>query len=329
MRVRKYVIWTFVFLLAGGLCLQQVRADVTVKRKTKVEMKGPAAMFMQMLGKGLQEQMEISYIKGDMARTESEGEITLTDLKNKRLIKLYPATKTYRVLTFDALKGMMERAPEDLAKDERAREEAAKWDVQVDVKRTGKKARILGFQAEEIQFTITVKRKGVALEDSGGMIIRASQWLAKDVPGAKEAVAFQKRMAEAMGIDLSTSGMGDMIQALGRNYPQLSEGARTLVKELARAEGFPLKTVMTYEVVPGKEQKEEMEKSREKMPDLSKLSKMLGGFGKKLARQQKEMAEGSNVLMEFVTEVIDLSTKSLDPSLFRIPAGYKEETAEY
>ena len=309
------------------------RADVKMVSRTSTKMMGMAGALISMMGRSPMQQEAISYIKGDYSRTETENQITIIDLAKEQFIFLNPRDKTYTLMNFDQLKQQIESTVGEMQQKEaevekKQEEQLKKWEVLVDTKRPGKTLKILGIPAEELILTLTIKRQGVALEDSGGMVITTEQWLAKEHPGMKEIEAFNKKLAEKFGAELFAQEMNkQMFGPLMGRYPQLAEGLKKLAEETQKIGRVQLRSVTRIALVPPKSQAGE-KGQEEEMPDLSKLGKMFGGFGKKLAKQAAAPKGGKNVLMETTQEVVEISTKPVDASLFKIPADYKEAKME-
>ena len=323
-----------VILLAAALALPAARADVKMVSKTSTRMMGVAGTLMNMMGKGGMEQEEIIYIKGNYSRTESGNQVTIIDLSKERFLFLNPQEKTYRIMTFNQLKEQMKTQLGKLEEqkgeaEKESGEEAKKWEVLVETDRPGETQTILGVPAEKLVIKITIKRKGAALADSGGMVITVDQWLAKKHPGMEEVEAFNKKMAEKLGADLFAEEAGrTMYGPLMAQYPQLGEGLKKLAEEMKKVGKVQLRSVTRIALIPPKGAAGEKQKEEE-TPDLSKLSKMFGRFGKKLARKAAPPRGEKNELMETTQEVVQISTRPLDAGLFKIPADYKEAKTGY
>ncbi len=325
---RRWIRWLVLAVFAGMIPLTGLTADVRIERQTQSKMMGVIGVFANMMGGQNAPKVQVSYIKGDYSRSESDGHATIIDLKKKRFILLDTRAKTYRVIPFEDMKKQIESAQQELEKSseklEKKQEEALKrWEVLVETERPGKEQTIAGIPAEELVLKVTVKRKGAALADSGGLVITAEQWLAKEHPGLKEVEEFGKRLERELGetVDLEQMKAG-FFAILAQRYPQITEGMKKLQEEVRKTGKVVLRTVTRIEAVAPKSGGEE-ESSSGQMPDLSKLSKMFGQLGKNMVEPEEEK-EGVTPLMEITEEVKSISTQPLDDALFKIPADFKE-----
>jgi hypothetical protein len=193
-----------------ALCSAVVRADVTIVQTTTME-GGMAAM-----GGATMSPKITNRIKGMKARSDME---------------LRHDQKTAQVLSGAA--AATTTAP------------AATTTVKLDssVTPTGKSQVIDGIKCEEYAFTTTMalgEMTGQQMPPDAAemlkdlsMVMKGSVWVAKDVPGAGEYIAFQKAMAKA---DMASSAM----KVSGVNIP----GMDKMMKAMAGIDGMAYMTVM-------------------------------------------------------------------------------------
>ena len=198
------------------VCTAAVHADVTVVQTTTIE-GGMAAMAGQSMSP-----KTTSRIKGKKARNDIDAQMlqmsTIADLDANQVILLRPDQKTAQVIT-SANAASAGKAAAGLAIDSL-------------VKPTGKSQVIDGIKCDEYTFTLSMNMGEMnpggqmpadALEAMKGvkMNMSGSLWVAKDVPGAGEYIAFQKAAAST---DLSSvmsgasgmmPGMDKMMKAMG------------------------------------------------------------------------------------------------------------------
>src|SRR5579872_1003855 len=106
---------------------------------------------------------------------EQTGQII--DLGEEKIYDLDLKKKTYRVTTFDELRRRMEEARKKAEEDARkeggkeagkpapaSQEKPKEMEIDVDVKNTGAKKTINGFDTREMVVTITVREKGKTVE---------------------------------------------------------------------------------------------------------------------------------------------------------------------
>ncbi|HEX4568507.1 MAG TPA: hypothetical protein VH138_17870 [Vicinamibacterales bacterium] len=206
-------------LTVFAVCTAAVHADVTVVQTTTIE-GGMAAMAGQSMSP-----KTTSRIKGKKARSDIDAQMlqmsTIADLDANQVILLRPDQKTAQVIT-----------PSNGASAGTAAAAAAAPAIDSSVKPTGKSQVIDGIKCDEYTFTLSMNMGEMnpggqmppdALEAMKGvkMNMSGSLWVAKDVPGAGEYIAFQKAAAST---DLSSimsgasgmmPGMAKMMKAMG------------------------------------------------------------------------------------------------------------------
>ena len=207
---------------------------------------------------------------------------------------------------------------------------AATGDVnaKVDVKETGQKKVINGYNASELVMTIQMDSPAEA--QMGKMQMEMDMWLSSDPPGAKEMRAFyQKNMSRFPWAAMSggdSAGNASMRAAMAEMQRKLAEMNGVNVMEMmkmkaAGAGGAPVIPQMTPE---------QMAQMKAAMARLQAQ----GGPG--AAQAQQAMARmqamqgggapgaGSGSLMEMTMESTEFSTNSIPDSVFAIPAGYQK-----
>ena len=71
-------------------------------------------------------------------------------------------------------------------------------EIDFDVKNTGEKKTINGFDTHEVVMTITVREKGKTLEEAGGMVLTSDMWLTPKIAAMKEIADFDQRYAQQL-----------------------------------------------------------------------------------------------------------------------------------
>ena len=203
-------------LAVFAVCTAAVHADVTIVQTTTIE-GGMAAMAGQTMSP-----KTTSRIKGKKARTDIDAPMiqvaTIADLDANQVVVLRRDQKTAQILTAASAGSAMKTAMP--APD-------------TTMKPTGKSQTIDGLKCDEYTFTVALNMGEMnpggqmppeALEAMKGvkMIMAGSLWLAKDVPGASEYMAYQKAEAStalasvisgASGMQMP--GMDKMMTAIG------------------------------------------------------------------------------------------------------------------
>jgi hypothetical protein len=222
-------------LVAFAVCTAVVRADVTVVQTTTVE-GGMAAMAPG----SVPSPVMTTRVKGMRSRTELEAGpmsvITIADLIAKQVIVLRPEQKTATIASSPSAvaTGVPAAPPVTLA-------------VDGSVKPTGKSQVIDGIKCDEYTFTTTMDLSAMsggqmppeaaAMMQGVKMNMTGSMWVAKDVPGAADYIAFQMESA--------TSYMASAAAAAsGVNIP----GMDKIMKAMGSLDGMAYLTEMTMTV---------------------------------------------------------------------------------
>ena len=114
---------------------------------------------------------------------ETNGQIV--DLREEKIYDLDMKKKTYQVTTFDELRRQLKEAQEKAQSDaEKARAEQPQqeqqpqqkpdkeFEVDFDVKETGQKKSVAGYDTRQVVMTVTVREKGRTLEERAGSCSR-------------------------------------------------------------------------------------------------------------------------------------------------------------
>ena len=326
----KKIIKIFLPIIILTFLTSSILADVTVKQKMKFKFHGTMGSLINAFSSAGNDQKTKTFIKGNFSRMEEKDKITIIDLEKGQIITINKKKKEYSVLTFEEMKKKMQENAE-MFKSQRMEDEEIKdtedkardYEVLFDINRTGESKKINGLQTEQIIMVITIKQMGVALEDSGGMVITADQWLAADIPGYDEMQTFQKKMIEKMDYPYSGKGMAEGITSMLLQYPQLKEGMEKLNKEMEKTGKVPVKSITTVEVIKSKQQMAETGGEDPEISELPSAKKIFGGLAKKLAK--KKMASGNrSTLIDISSEIEKVETKTIDPKMYEIPKKLKK-----
>ena len=222
----KKAIAVAVFL---SLALVSVSADVTLVQKTTME--GPAAGMVQpgqlptitMRIKGMKSRNEIVM----MGQTVT----AIADLAQKQVVLLQSDKKTAQVITPESVSAGGRPLPVP--------------DVQFSLKSTGKTQTIDGVECAEHGFTMAMDLASFApagqmQPDAAAMLkdvkmrINGSMWIARDVPGAAELMAYNKAALDSK-----------LLSAISGLPAGQSGGMEQLMTAAASAPGIPYLTEMT------------------------------------------------------------------------------------
>jgi hypothetical protein len=290
-------------------------------------------MFNLFGGKGAKEGVEgQTAVKGNRKATTNDTTGHIVDLSEEKVYDLDMKKKSYTVTTFDELRRRMQEA-EDRAKKQAdkeepsTRQEAQKptkeyevdFDVK-DVKDTGQKKSIAGYDTHETIVTITVREKGRTLEEAGGVVMSNDIWLGPQIPQLKELAEFdvrywrQLRGAETPGI--SPEQMAMVIAS----FPMVKNAMDRMQKDGDKLKGTPLDTTTTFESVLSKDQLTQAQASS------SSSGGSGGGIGGLLAKKmiKKEDPKARSTIFTTHHEVLEVST-TVAPADLAIPADFKEK----
>jgi len=309
-------------------------AEVKTREKTQVKFEGMLGRMVNMFGgKGAREGIISSTaVKTQRRATFGENTGQIVDLSEEKIYDLDMKKKEYRVMTFEQVRQQMREAREKAEKEAAEAQKEAKeqkpekteqaepakqLDVDFDVKETGQKKQLIGYDTREVVMTITVREKGKTLDESGGLVMTSDMWLAPQIPAMKEAGEFELRYwKQLQGGDAAGVSAEQMAAAIAM-YPMLKPALDRMKQESGKLSGTPLMTVMTFEAV----------QSTEAMKNASSQgSSSSGGLGGMLARKmiKKEDPKQRATIFTSQHEVLEVAT-SVAPADLEIPAGFKEK----
>jgi hypothetical protein len=341
---------TLALVLCGALgSTQALRADVRSDQKTKFQLAGALGKVVNFFGgKAAREGVTSTVaVKGDrkMTLTDTTGQII--DLSEEKIYDLDIKKKSYKVTTFAEIRRQMEearkRAQEEAAKETAAEKnaepekqdpDARQYEVDFDVKNTGEKKSINGFDTTQAIMTITVREKGKTLQQSGGMVLTSDMWLTPSIPAMKEVVDFDMRYAKALfGPMISGASPQDMASAMAM-YPMMKPAIEKMAAEGSKLQGTPILTVTTMDAVKSAEQiaaeqnSASESKSSSSAPPTS-VGGLLGGFGKRMAQKKAndDAAAGGPkdrvTVMTTTSETLKVAT-TVSAEEMAVPPGFKE-----
>lgn len=321
--------------IAGAVALPLVAllgsplaADVRTREKSQIKFEGMLGRVVGMFGgKAAREGIvSTSAVKGNRKATFSENSGQIVDLGEEKIYEVDVRKKEYRVITFEELRRRMKEAQEKAKEDMEREEERAgekpdeptkEWEIDFDVKETGQRRQFAGHDARQVIMTVTVREKGKALEEGGGLVMTNDGWLGPELPALKELAEFDmryyKQLYGADGLGVAAEQMA-MVMAM---YPMLKQASERLAKEGDKLAGTPLASTTTFEAVKSKAQ---MEAASQQSGGGG------GGLGGMLARKmmKKEPAKARATIFTMQHEFQDVST-TVGAADIEIPAGFKEK----
>jgi hypothetical protein len=328
--MKRLLVCCALALPLAALSTAPAMAEVKTREKGHVKFEGMLGrMFGLFGGKAAREGVvTTTAVKGERKANIGENTSRIVDLSEEKVYDLDMKKKTYTVKTFDEIRKEMREAQEKAereAKKEEGREREQKsdeprkeWEIDFDVKETGQKKTLAGYDARQVIMTVTVREKGKALEDGGGMVLTSDVWMGPTIPAMKEVADFEVRYWKQLAGPEMAAVSAEQMAALLAMFPQVKQGMERLQKEGRSADGTPLQTRMTIEAVKSKEQMAQQAESS---------SGGGGGLGGMLARKIKKREEPAarSLVMTLDTEVQEVSTTVAATDL-EIPAGFKQKS---
>ena len=320
-----------------------LRADVRADEKGHVEFAGMLGRIVNMFGgKAAREGVTSTVaVKGDRKATLNEATGQIIDLGEEKVYDLDVRKKTYRVTTFAELRRRMEEAKakaEEDARKEQPKEETKpakpadekQMDVDFDVKNTGEKKNINGFDTHEVVMTITVREKGKTIDESGGLILTSDMWLAPRIAAMKEVLDFDRRYYEKLYGPMVTGASPEQMAAALAMYPMLRPAIGRMSTEGAKLDGTAIQTTTTVDSVKSPEQMadEKKQQDSDNKPSASGgVGGLMGGFAKKLAQKKMQGdadAKPRATFMTMNTEVLKVTTDVAQTDV-AVPAGFQQK----
>jgi len=306
---------------------------VKTREKTHVSLGGMLGKMFNMFGGKAAKEGVVSTtaVKGNRKITSNDTTGEIIDLSEEKIYKLDMKKKTYEVTTFEQLRQQMREAREKAEKQasqEQGKEEKQpekgqpqkEYEVDFDVKETGQKKQLAGYDTREVIMTVTVREKGKTLEDGGGLVMNVDSWLGPQIPALKEVAEFDlKYWRQLQGADALGMSPEQMAMVIAM-YPAFKQAADRMQKESPKLQGTPLASTTTVEGVKSKE--EAAQQSSESGP------KSIGGLGGMLARKMAKKDENASATRATIFtaehEVQEVQT-SVAASDLDIPAGFKQK----
>ncbi len=329
--MRRQLISCALALPLVALMAGPAMAEVKTREKSQVKIEGLIGRMMNMFGGKAAKEGVVSTaaVKGDRKATMNDATGQIIDLSEEKVYDLDLKKKTYEVTTFDELRRRMQEArekaekdaereqPKESGKPEKAEKPEKEFQVDFDVKETGQKKQLAGYDAREVIMTITVHEKGTPLEDGGGFVMTADSWLGPQIAALKELhdfdIRYWKKLQGPDAMGMSAEQMA-MVVAM---YPMLKQASDRLSKEGSKLQGTPLATTTTFEAV----------KSRDQMVAAQSESSGSGGGGlgamlaRKIAKKDAE-PKARATIFTVIGETQEVST-SVSAADLAIPPDFK------
>ncbi|HYA16782.1 MAG TPA: DUF4412 domain-containing protein [Bryobacteraceae bacterium] len=252
------------------------------------------------------------YFKGKKMKSEEGDTSTILDFDARTVTTINNAAKTYTV------RSLSDAAPAQ-----------SQPGVSIDVKETGQRKTINGFDAKEVVLTMEIdlsQGRGTG----GKAQAEAHLWLASDVPGAGEMRAFYQANASR----IPAAGMQ---AAIGE-----------IQNKIATLDGVPVEEVIVVKPAGGagmpgmpgmpqmtSAQSAQLDQARARLEALEAQGGPAAAAAQQALSRMNQMGAGrgaapaasSSSLIELTIDETDFSSSAIPDSVFAIPAGYtKTET---
>ena len=304
-------------------------ADVKTRDKSTIKFEGMLGrMFNLFGGKAAKEGVEArTAVNKNRKATMNDSTGNIIDLSEEKVYDLDMKKKAYTVTTFEELRRRMREA-EEKAKKEAEKEEPGQkteaqkptkeYEVDFDVKDTGQKKQVAGYDTHNTIVTITVREKGKTLEEAGGIVMTNDMWLGPEIPQMKEFSDFDIRYWKQLQGPQAAAMSAEQMAAVLAMFPLVGKAMERMQKDGDKLKGAPLDTTTTVESVKSKDQ---LTQAQSQSSGSSG-----GGIGGLLARKivKKEEPKARSTIFTTHHEVLEVST-SVSPSDLAIPADFKEK----
>lgn len=320
-------------LTVVALLCSPMSADVRTREKTLVKFEGMLGRVVGIFGgKAAKEGIvSTSAVKGDRKSMMSDSTGQIIDLAEEKVYDVDLKKKEYKVTTFEEIRQKFKEAKEQAEKDAREQAEkekedrpkdkqepAKEWEVDFDAKETGQKKQIAGYDARQVIMTVTLREKGKALEESGGVVMTSDAWFGPNIPALKELVEFDMRYYKKLYGEETFGLAADQMAMVMAMYPMLKQASERLKQEGNKLDGATLASITSFEAVKSKAQLAQQQTSQENSGG--------GGLGGMLARKIKkpEEAKARATIFTMHHEFQEVGT-AVDGASVAMPAGFKEK----
>jgi hypothetical protein len=340
--------------LAAGVVMTSVpviRADVKTDERAQVRFEGLLGKMAGLFGgRAAREGVKTTVaVRGDRKASLTDQTGQIVDLKEEKIYDLDLRRKTYKVTTFAELRRQMEeaqrKAAEDMKKaqaeaqsqpapagDTTAAQDGRQMDVDFDLKETGQKKTINGFDARQIVMTITMREKGKTLEQSGGMVLTSDIWMTPAIKAMKEVADFDLRYTKALAGPMIAGASPDQMAAAIAMYPMMKDAIARMRAENVKMDGTAVQTTTRIDAVQSAEQQAAAQQQQRDQQQNSGSSSgvvggLLGGLGRRMANRgnsnDTQQTPGRATFMTITSEILSVATTVADADL-AVPAGFKE-----
>jgi hypothetical protein len=252
-------------------------------------------------GTGAGQAGEVSkhYLKGQKMMLDFGNRVVLVDFDAQTVTTVQTAQKTYTVAKFGDLGQALQQTG---------------MEISADVKETGQKKVINGFNASEIVMTIQIDSPQ-AQQSGIKMQMDMDIWFSADVPGSQEQKAFyQKNMGHFPWAAMAPGGS-----------PGMQKAMVDLQRKMAALNGVPVLEIIKMKAGgDGAQAAQAQQGMAQARARLEELQKQGGPQAAAAAQALARMGGGSSggAMFESTIESSNFSTAVIPDSVFAIPAGF-------
>jgi hypothetical protein len=309
-----------------------LNADARAEQRTQFTFSGALGRVVNIFGgRSAREGVKSTVlVKGDRKATlTGENTSQIIDLREEKIYDVDIRRKQYKVTTFDQLRKEMEearkRAQEEARSDPEPQPEPSKdareVEVDFDVKETGQKKPLNGFETRQVIMTIALREKGRTLEEGGGLVLTSDMWLAPRSEVMKEISDFDLRYAKQLyGEMLTGASAQEMAAALAAN-PLLKDALGRMREETVKLDGTAIMSTTTVDAVKSAAEMAAAKKADEPQP-RSGVGGALGGLARRATRRDAAPQQRAT-FMTTTAEVLALGA-DVPADAVQVPAGFKE-----
>ena len=322
-----------VLLASLVLAVPVLRADVKTQQKSSFKFAGAVGSVLNKFGGATTKEglVTTSAIKGNRKLSMSGDSGEIIDLGEEKVYTLDMKGKSYKVATFAELRAAFEKAKADAEKkkqemkpeDKQQVEDTAKqYEFEADVKETGQKKNLAGYDTREVILTITAHEKGKKVEESGGFIMTTDMWLAPKIAGLDELIQFQLKYMKAVYGEAFVGDMQQMASTVAM-YPTFQPMAAKMQAESGKLQGTPVLSTTTFDAVKSAEAMKEAKNQNQSQPPPTTGGGIGGMLAKKMIGPKGEVTQRGTVFTSS-HEILSVSPTVAAEDV-AMPAGFKEK----
>jgi hypothetical protein len=279
------------------------RADFSYTTTTK----SAAGMMGGIAGAG--DRTTKHFFKGSKMKMDLGETATILDFDAQTITHVDNGKKSYTVTSFDEVSSKMGAG---LSK--------SGAQISVDVKETGQKKNVNGYDAHEVVMSMDMDSPQ-ARQTGMKMRMEMDMWLSPAVPGAAEVRAFYQKNGSRFPWGAMFGSRGD---------PGMQKGIAELQRKMAAMNGVPVLQVMRLKTVGNEAQMAQAQKQMAQACVQFEQMKQKGGQQAATAEQMMKRLNcgasggGGATAFEVTIESSNFSANAIPESTFAVPAGYKQ-----